>query len=230
MPVAPQAVFAVIPSYNERAAIRSTIEPLLRLGYQVVVVDDGSKDGTWEVLQELPVHLVRHPINLGQGAALQTGMKYAVAQRAEFVVHFDADGQHRAEDIEQMLAPLASGEADIVLGSRFLRTKDALQVPWPRRFLLRAARVVNFFATGLRLTDAHNGFRAMTREAAAKIELRENGFAHATEILNQIRQHRLRYVERPTCIRYTDYSKAKGQKFSSALNILLDLILGRVFR
>jgi hypothetical protein len=111
-----------------------------------------------------------------------------------------------------------------------LRSDDVRRVPPQRRVLLRAARVVNFLLTGLWLTDAHNGFRAMSRDAATKLELKENGFAHATEILAQIRRAKLRYVERPTQIEYTEYSRAKGQKFTSAFNILLDLLLGRVFR
>jgi glycosyltransferase involved in cell wall biosynthesis len=220
----------VIPAYNEQAALRTTVAPLIAAGFQVVVVDDGSCDGTSLVVDTLPVHGLRHPINLGQGAALQTGVAYAVRRRADFVVHFDADGQHQAEDIEQLLAPLREGQADVALGSRFLRSEDVESVPPLRRLLLRGARVVNFLFTGLWLTDAHNGFRAMTGAAAAKIELKENGFAHATEILSLIRRHGLRYVERPTHIRYTDYSQAKGQKFTSAFNILLDLFLGRVFR
>lgn len=223
-------IFAVIPAYNEGTVLKSTVQPLVEAGYRVIIVDDGSADESWQIVQQLPVYGLRHPINLGQGAALQTGMKFAVAQQAEFVVHFDADGQHRVEDIETLLQPLRAGLADVALGSRFLRDEDMQHVPPLRRMLLRGARWVNFLFTGMKLTDAHNGFRAMTGAAAAKIELRENGFAHATEILVQIRRHRLRYVECPTRIEYTRYSQTKGQKFTSAFNILLDLLLGRVFR
>lgn len=225
-----RGVFVVLPAYNEQTVLRNTVAPLLAAGYSVVVVDDGSTDTTWETASQLPLHAVRHAINLGQGAALQTGMSYALQEGAEFIVHFDADGQHRCDEIESLLEPLRSDAADVVLGSRFLRSDDVRLVPAQRRVLLRAARVVNFFLTGLWLTDAHNGFRALTRAAAAKITLRENGFAHATEILTQIRRQHLRYVERPTQIEYTEYSRAKGQKFTSAFNILLDLLLGRVFR
>lgn len=225
-----ERIFAVIPAYNEQNAIAESVMPLLQCGYQVVVVDDGSSDDTWQVLQSLPVHRLRHPVNLGQGAALQTGMVYAVRQLADYVFHFDADGQHRMEDIEVLLEPLRSGQADVALGSRFLDPDHTQEVPRAKRVLLRTARLVNFALTGLYLTDAHNGMRAMTRHAAGLIELKENGFAHATEILSQIRHHRLRYVECPTRIRYTEYSQAKGQKISNAFNILFDLVLGRVFR
>jgi glycosyltransferase involved in cell wall biosynthesis len=226
----PEKVFLIVPAYNEQAVLRETLLPAVNLGYRVVAVDDGSSDGTWNVISDLPVYGVRHPINLGQGAALQTGMAMAIRQGADYIVHFDADGQHRLDDIDVLLEPLRAGYADVVLGSRFLRRDDVAKIPPLRRVLLRGARLVNFAFTGLRLTDAHNGFRAMTSAAAAKLELKENGFAHATEILTLIRRHGLRYVERPTAIEYTEYSQAKGQKFTSAFNILLDLFLGRVFR
>jgi glycosyltransferase involved in cell wall biosynthesis len=220
----------VIPAFNEQDAITATVERLAEISCQVVVVDDGSTDNTWSLLNELPVHRLRHPVNLGQGAALQTGVRYAVRQGAQWIVHFDADGQHRVEDIAVLLAPLRRGEADVALGSRFLRTEDAMNVPTGRRVVLQTARIVNFLFTGLWLSDAHNGFRAMSRQAAELIDLKENGFAHATEILSEIRRHKLRYVECPTHIRYTDYSRAKGQRLTSAFNILCDLVLGKVFR
>jgi glycosyltransferase involved in cell wall biosynthesis len=222
--------FVVIPAYNEQSAIAATIERLMEVRCEIVVVDDGSSDDTWGVLQRLPVHCLRHPVNLGQGAALQTGVRYALRQGAQWIVHFDADGQHRVEDIAVLMEPLHLDRADVALGSRFLRDEDALSVPTLRRLTLQAARVVNFIFTGLWLSDAHNGFRAMSRKAAEMIDLKENGFAHATEILSEIRRHRLRYVECPTHIRYTDYSRAKGQKLTSAFNILCDLVLGKVFR
>jgi glycosyltransferase involved in cell wall biosynthesis len=222
--------FVVIPAFNEQNAIAATIQRLAEVACQIVVVDDGSSDQTWSVLETLPVHRLRHAVNLGQGAALQTGVRYALRQGAAWIVHFDADGQHRVEDIAVLLAPLQRGEADVALGSRFLRPEDASSVPPLRRLVLQTARVVNFLFTGVWLTDAHNGFRAMTRRAAELIDLKETGFAHATEILSEIRRHRLRYVECPTHIRYTDYSRGKGQKLTSAFNILCDLVLGKVFR
>jgi polyprenyl-phospho-N-acetylgalactosaminyl synthase len=223
------SIFIIIPAYNESRAIRSTVEPLIAYGYSVVVVDDHSIDQTRAVLQKLPVYYLRHPINLGQGAALQTGMDFALQQGAEFIIHFDADGQHQAEDISMLLEPLQRGQADIVIGSRFLRWQDWQEVPTFRRLFLRVAVLVNWMMTGVRLTDAHNGFRALTRSAAQKICLRENRFAHASEILVQIRHAKLRYVECPTKIVYTNYSKAKGQSLWNAFNIVVDLLLSRFF-
>ena len=207
--------------------IRTTLQPVIEAGYSVVVVDDGSSDTTWEQLGGLGVHRLRHPLNLGQGAALQTGVSYALKQGAEYIVHYDADGQHSPDDIEGLLAPVKAGEADLALGSRFLRQADWQTVPVGRRILLRGGVVVNGLLTGLWLSDAHNGARAMNRKAAEQIVLKENGFAHASEILQQIRAGGLRYVERPTRIRYTEYSQFKGQKASNALNILMDLVIRR---
>jgi glycosyltransferase involved in cell wall biosynthesis len=224
------AVFVVVAAHNEARVIRSAIQPLADLGYTVVVVDDASTDDTSLQLSGMPVHVLRHRINLGQGAALQTGMAFALRRGARFVVHFDADGQHRAEDVETLLAPLRRGDADVALGSRFLRRQDRASVPLRRRLLLKGGVVVNGLLTGLWLTDAHNGMRAFTATAAARIDLRENRFAHASEILNQIRLQKLQYVERPTTIAYTAYSMAKGQSAVNAIKIVIDLLLRRILR
>jgi glycosyltransferase involved in cell wall biosynthesis len=225
-----KSTFVVVPAYNEAGQIGSTLRRLLDAHFEVVVVDDGSSDGTWDVVNRLPVHRLRHPTNLGQGAALQTGMTYALQQGAEFIVHFDADGQHQAEDIDSLLEPLSRGEADVVLGSRFLNRDHQGNVPAIKRLLLRGGVWVNGLLTGLWLTDAHNGFRALTRSAASQIHLEENGFTHASEILNQIRSRRLQHLERPTAILYTDYSKQKGQSVWNAFNIVFDLLLRKVFK
>lgn len=219
-------VFVIVPAYNEAPALRETVAPLISSGYSIVLVDDGSNDATEEVARSLPVHFLRHPINLGQGAALQTGMAYALARGARYIVHFDADGQHQPSDIISLLAPIRAGEADVALGSRFLRPEDIASVPWRRRLLLRGGIIVNGLMTGVWLSDAHNGFRAFSREAAAKIELRDNRQAHASEILAQIRRARLRIIETPTRVMYTAYSRAKGQSGWNALNVLFDLVLG----
>ena len=219
-------IFIVIPSYNEGDVLRHTVEELLPCGYSVVVVDDGSRIDPWPMLQDLPIHFVRHPVNLGQGAALQTGMDYARLHHAEAVVHYDADGQHDFRDIPRFLEALK--DADMVLGSRFLRQADAAQVPLPNRCLLQLARLVNFVFTGCWLTDAHNGFRALGRKALENIRLTENRMAHATEILSRARVAKLRLREIPVTILYTDYSKAKGQKWYNSLNILIDLILNKL--
>jgi polyprenyl-phospho-N-acetylgalactosaminyl synthase len=221
-------VFVIIPAYNEGRVIRGVIEPLIEAGYGVVVVDDASSDESQIALSALPIHYLRHAINLGQGAALQTGMTYAVQQGAEYVIHFDADGQHHNEDIPSLLEPLVSGEADIVFGSRFLRPEDEKAIPRIKRLALRAGVLADRMIAGIRLTDAHNGFRALNREAASRVCMRENRYAHASEILIQVARLRLRYTERPTRIEYTEYSKSKGQSLWNAFNILFDALIRRL--
>jgi len=228
--MANRPVFVIVPAFNESRVLRETVAPLVEAGYSVVVVDDGSGDAPAVALEGLRVGLLRHCMNLGQGAALQTGAEYALRQGAEIIVHFDADGQHPVGGIPAMIRPILEGRADVVLGSRFLRREDAMRVPLARRFVLRIGIVVSALFSGLWLTDTHNGFRALSRRAMLCIHLRENGFAHATEILQQIRRTGLRHVEVPTGIRYSTYSLEKGQRLWNSFRIVLDLALAKLLR
>lgn len=221
-------VFIIIPAYNEEKIIREVLQGLIPLQHQLIVVDDGSVAALEPLLKNLPVVVLRHSINLGQGAALQTGFDYAVSKQAGYIVTFDADGQHLPADIEKLLNPLLSGVADIALGSRFL--SNGSNIPSGRKRLLRLARLVNYFFTGLLLSDAHNGIRAMTADAAKKIQLRQAGMAHATEIVAAIRKKRLRYTEVPVNIHYSTYSKAKGQSAWGSFRIFFDILLSKIFK
>jgi glycosyltransferase involved in cell wall biosynthesis len=221
-----QNVWVVIPAYNEAQVIGDVIAGLLPIRHRILVVDDGSVDATAERARIAGAVVVKHPINLGQGAALQTGIEYALANGAEFIVTFDADGQHRTSEIAVLLEALGTNRADFALGSRFLGTE--LRVPAPRRFVLRAATWFTRTTTGLQVTDAHNGLRAMTRRGANRIKLRQNRMAHASEILDQIAASGLNYVEVPVTIEYSRYSIAKGQKSSELVIILLDLFARRL--
>ena len=222
-----EKAFVVIPAYNESPEVlRRVVAPLCRGGYRVVVVDDGSRDPAAPALAGLPAVALRHRINRGQGAALQTGMEYCRRHGATCCIHYDADGQHDPAEIPALLAAIRNG-ADIALGSRFLRPEDVAAVPPMRRGLLRLARCVNGALTGMWLTDAHNGFRALGRRALECIDITEDRMAHASQILSQIRRHRLRCVEVPTHIVYSDYSVGKGQGAVNAVNILIDLLLDR---
>jgi polyprenyl-phospho-N-acetylgalactosaminyl synthase len=221
-------IWVVIAAFNEARVISRVIADVSRHGYHIVVVDDGSRDDTAQRAGEAGAIVVRHPVNLGQGAALQTGIEYALRQGAEYVVTFDADGQHRPQDIAELLAALAKHHADFALGSRFLGA--SIDLPPSRRLLLKAATWFTRATTGLRLTDTHNGLRAMTRRGASAISLRQNRMAHASELLDQIAQSALRYVEVPVTIEYSAYSLAKGQKLSDSLTILVDLSAQRLHR
>jgi polyprenyl-phospho-N-acetylgalactosaminyl synthase len=221
-------MYVVIPAYNEGPVISRVVSEVKRAGYAVVVVDDGSSDATAEEARAAGAGVITHPFNLGQGAALQTGIDYAVVQGAEVIVTFDADGQHRVSDIARLAEALVQERADFALGSRFLG--QAPNLPPLRRLLLHAATAFTRLTTGLQVTDTHNGLRAMTRRGAAAIRLRQNRMAHASELLTQIAASRLRYVERPVTIEYTAYSLAKGQSLGDAVLILLDLFARRLYR
>lgn len=221
-------IWIVIAAFNEGTMIASVVQSVKQRGYPVVVVNDGSRDNTGDVALSAGAHVVSHPINLGQGAALQTGIKYAVRQGAQIIVTFDADGQHAADEIEHMTGALLKHNVDIVLGSRFIG--QAVGIPKSRVLTLKAAAMFTWITTGVRLTDAHNGFRAMTRDAATHLNIYQNRMAHASEIVSYIAKHKLRVTEVPVTITYTDYSLRKGQKLSNSVRILIDLFLGRISR
>ncbi len=222
------SVWVICPAYNEATTIRGVVSRLMEAGYNVVVVDDGSADDTHRLVAYQATAVVRHPINLGQGAALKTGIDFALSQGADVVVTFDTDGQHRVSDIAKLLDALASNRADFALGSRFLGHSN--NMPLTRRVLLIGARLFTTVTTGLRLTDAHNGLRAMTRRGAAALRLRQNRMAHASEILADVARSGMRYVEVPVTIDYTSYSLAKGQGAGDLVMILLDLFARRLHR
>jgi glycosyltransferase involved in cell wall biosynthesis len=225
--LAGRQVMVIVPAFNEGRVVKATVEHLLAAGHRVVVVDDGSTDETADV-RRLPVVYLRHSVNLGQGAALQTGMTYALRAGAQVAVHFDADGQHDCAQIQQLIAPIVEGKADVVFGSRFLRSEDRAQVPWKKRMLLRGGILVSWAMSGMLLSDTHNGFRALSRRALEHIHLQENGFAHATEIMQRVRETGMRYLEVPITISYSQYSTQKGQKLSGSISILFDLIMAKL--
>jgi glycosyltransferase involved in cell wall biosynthesis len=221
-------VWIVIPGFNEGRVIANTIASVGDWLPNVVVVDDGSSDNTGQEALRAGAHLVRHSINLGQGAALGTGIRYALLQDARRIITFDADGQHQPKDIEVLLKVARENGADVVLGSRFLGQTS--NMPAARRWLLKFATAYTRLTTGLRLTDAHNGLRLFNRKAAEQLRIRQNRMAHASELLDWLGSSGLHVVEAPVNIVYSDYSLAKGQSFLSSFDILWDLWSSRLYR
>jgi glycosyltransferase involved in cell wall biosynthesis len=222
------SIWLIIPAYNEAAVIGRVVADLVRLGHTIVVVDDGSTEETGRKASAAGAIVVTHPINLGQGAALQTGIQFALRQGADTIVTFDADGQHRTADIDSLIDALTTNNADFALGSRFLGGTVAM--PISRRLLLMTATWFTRLTSGLNVSDTHNGLRAMTRRGASRIKLRQNRMAHASELLNEIARSGLRYVEVPVTIEYSRYSLAKGQRLVDSLRILMDLSAQRLNR
>jgi glycosyltransferase involved in cell wall biosynthesis len=222
--------FVIVRAYNEVQVIREVLWPVCQTFANVVVVDDGSTDGTIDRLAGLKLHVVSHCVHLGAGAALQTGINYALSRGAQWILTFDADGQHRLEDALELLRVLKSGDFDVVLGSRFAAGGQAVHIPLNRKLLLRAATWFSNLTTRTELTDTHNGLRGLSRQAASVIDISQNGMAYASQILAQIKKARLRICEIPVTIEYTEYSRRKGQSSFNAIRILIDLVVGRLMR
>ena len=223
-------VCVVIPMFNEAAVIGGVVAGLLVEFPMVVCVDDGSSDDCADVARAAGARVVTHPVNLGQGAALQTGLEHGLRlrPRREYFLTFDADGQHRVADAVTMVQAARRGEAEVILGSRFLDTGTTMT--GSRRLLLKGAVAFTRLTTGLRLTDAHNGLRVFTRPVAEMIDIRLHGMAHASELLGLIARSGATWKEVPVTIDYTEYSTAKGQSGVNAVNIVLDLLQGRLAR
>jgi polyprenyl-phospho-N-acetylgalactosaminyl synthase len=222
------STWVLCPAFNEAKTLGAVLSGLRAEGYCVVVVDDGSHDETARIAMEHASAVVTHPVNLGQGAALKTGIDYALSRGAEYLVTFDSDGQHRPSEIPRLLDALVRNQADFALGSRFLGHPQSM--PLVRKLLLRAATLFTSLTTGLYLTDTHNGLRAFTRRGAMALKFRQNRMAHASEILSDIAASRLLYVEVPVTIDYTEYSIAKGQRTSDLILVLLDLFARKLHR
>jgi glycosyltransferase involved in cell wall biosynthesis len=213
----------VVPLYNEATVIGDVIRAALPTFANIVCVDDGSTDSSASAARAAGALVVHHATNLGQGAALQTGISYVVTQTdAAYLVTFDADGQHQVSDAEAMVALAREEDLAIVFGSRFL--DDRTKAGFLKRVILKTAVWVTNQSTGLRLTDAHNGLRVIRRDAATRVNLIQNRMAHASEIVLQLGRTQLPWREYPVHVLYTEYSKGKGQSVLNSVNILVDLV------
>lgn len=217
-------VWLVVPLFNEETVIADVVRDALGTFPHIVVVDDGSSDGGADAAAAAGAVVVRHPVNLGQGAALQTGFEYALSVPSmRWVVTFDSDGQHQVSDVLEMLDKARTEDLQVVFGSRFLddRTTPSLM----KKIVLRLAVGYTNMTTGTKLTDAHNGLRVMHRDVVDRLDITQNRMAHASELVAQIGEMKIRYGESPVHILYTDYSTAKGQSLWNSVNILVELIL-----
>jgi glycosyltransferase involved in cell wall biosynthesis len=230
-------VWIVIPAFNEAAVIGEVVADVRSVFDHVVCVDDGSRDGTGEIARRAGAHLVRHPINLGQGAAIQTGVEFARGQPgAQVFATFDADGQHRVKDVAAMVERLTADDVDIVIGTRFAtrdgsRPPDAKGPPFLKRIVLRTAVLLSPRGRRLGLTDTNNGLRVFNKTVADALDITMSGMSHANEFILLIAENRWRVVEEPVEVLYTEYSKSKGQPLLNGVNIIFDGFLrGRIPR
>jgi polyprenyl-phospho-N-acetylgalactosaminyl synthase len=223
-------VTVVVPAYNEEARVGAVVSDLLTHFDTVVVVDDGSSDATADLARAAGARVVRHPGNLGQGAALQTGFAFALTDPAmQHVITFDSDGQHRVDDAVALLGVARETGVDVVLGSRFLNQDGAdSAVPRVRRSVLRAGIAFTRATTRLPVTDTHNGLRVLNRRAVEAIDLTLSDMAHASQLLGLIARRGLTWTEAPVVIDYADATRRRGQSNVNALNIVFDLALERL--
>lgn len=218
-------IICVIPAWNEAKNISKVVNEVKPLVDEVVVVNDSSQDNTAELAKLAGATVLNHPINRGQGAALQTGNEYALKNGAQIIVHFDADDQFQASEIKDVIAPILGGRADIVFGSRFLNKKS--QLPAAKKYLIMPlAKLFNRLVFGIKLSDPQNGFRALTRQTAELIKIANREMAHNSEIQAKAFAAKLRIVEVPITVTYHDF----GQKFSGGLKIIRDLLIHKIIK
>ncbi len=224
-------VWIVIPAYNEASVIADVVAEVRAVFPNVVCVDDGGRDDTGDRAFSAGAHVVRHPVNLGQGAAIQTGVEYARSRPgAEVFATFDADGQHRVKDVVRMIERLRTEELDIVIGTRFA-DQPPERMPILKRLLLPIVAKLSRSSRKLHLTDAHNGLRVFNKTVADGLNLTMNGMSHASEFVSLIVENRWRVAEQSVQILYTDYSMSKGQPLVNGVNIVVDgLLRGRLRR
>ncbi len=229
-------IFILIPAFNEERMIAQVIRQVRFYVDEIIVIDDGSTDKTSEIASREKVIVLKHLINRGQGAALRTGMDYVLTKffsddktdEEKIIVHFDSDGQHRAENIPEMVKPISEGKVEATFGSRFLLKNSS--IPFGRKILLKGAIFVNRLFTKVKLTDAHNGFRALSWKAASLIRISQDRMAHNSEIVSQVNKYNLKFQEVPITVFYTKYSRNKGQKWYDSFKIIKDLLTEKIVK
>lgn len=220
-------IIAVIPAYNEATRIKRVVEDAQKFTQKVIVVDDGSSDGTAAVAEAAGAMVVRHRENSGAGAATMTGIEAARSLNADVVVTLDADEQHDPHDIPALLAPILEERADVAFANRFGRRN---RIPFIRRLFNGMGNVVTLMATGKWVSDSQCGFKAFGPRAVAEIDLRMRGFEFCTEIVRESAVRRWRIAEVPVKVMYSEYTLAKGQSFAMGVKTALKILLRSFLR
>ncbi len=218
----------IVPAYNEDKIISDVLIQLKRYFPHIICVDDGSDDDTHSRAGETGVTVLKHSLNLGAGAALETGIRYGLGMNYEYFITFDGDGQHDPSDALKMLGSLQLEDVDIVMGSRFL--ESSTRVPSIRKMILKLGVIISRILHRIKISDVHNGLRVMNRRAANCLRFEHIDMAHASEIYDIVKDNNLKFIEHPVTLVYTSYSRAKGQPTSNSLNILTDLLLNYIKR
>ncbi|MDD4351681.1 MAG: glycosyltransferase family 2 protein [Candidatus Gracilibacteria bacterium] len=221
-------IWVLVPAYNEAGSIGKMIDAVLTAGYyNILVINDGSSDKTLEVIVTKPVQVVSHAFNRGVGAATQTGITAALSLGAEIIVTIDADCQHDVSDIENLVRPIVNREAEVVLGSRF---KGDSKIPVLRKISNKLGNLLTWMLFGLWVSDSQSGLKAFSRKAAQTIQIHSNGFESCSEIIREIAWYKVKYVEVPIKVTYSEYSMAKGQSLANGFVTVSKLIIRALMR
>lgn len=216
-------IYCVIPAYNEAKHIKEVILTVRPYVDELIIVDDCSGDNTFAIAKGEDVIALRHLVNRGQGAALQTGNQYALSRGADIIIHFDADNQFQASEIPELLRPILEGKAEAVTGSRFLSKKSKL--PKLKEYVIMPlARFVNRVFFNIRLSDPQSGFRVLSRKAALGLDIKNDGMAHCSEIMHQLHKNNIVIQEVPITVIYHEF----GQKLSGGIRIVKDMLIKKI--
>jgi glycosyltransferase involved in cell wall biosynthesis len=221
----------VIPAYNEGAVLEGVLEDLVKtfdgtdIDYQVVVVDDGSKDTTSAIASAANAFLIQHILNTGSGGATATGLSYAQQSGFNVAATLDADGQHSAEDVLKGVKFILNSKYDLLIGSRLIDTEGMSRV---KRIGNKGLSFITYLLFGVKVTDSQSGLRIFSKRALDELKWKTSGYEFASEMLWRAKQQKLSIAEYPIKTIYTDYSKSKGQNNWNAYNIVLSLIRRRI--
>lgn len=217
-------IVAVIPAYKEATQIADVLTRTRSFVDEMIVVNDGSPDETAEVALKNGARVVSHVINRGLGAAIGTGFAFAKKRGADVVITLDADGQHDPAEIPKFIEAVKGG-ADVVIGSRMISREG---MPWYRQAANLLGNISTLVLFGAYVTDSQSGFRAFSRAALNKIEIKTNRMEVSSELIAEAKHHGFKIVEVPIKAIYTDYSLSKGQSFFVGIKTLFKLILRRI--
>ena len=218
-------IFVVVPAYNEEKTIAKVLLELLDMGFEIVVVDDGSSDNTYSIVSNIIKQkksgiLCKHLLNRGLGGALKTGIEAALIEKPDVIVTFDADGQHDPHDILNISKPIINNEADVVVGKRNFN-----DMPSSKKFGNTVMNLITLIFYGINVDDSQSGLRAFNRKAAEEIVINARDYGVSSEIVGEVKKQNLRFKEVPIKTIYTDYSMTKGTNTREGLKILVKLII-----